>query len=197
MSDLRGTVWDLANKAEYLPPEDLDEMEFDRLDSGEIIAAMALPDLHLARAHTVTASGLFRSVKDWEHQLMRDRLEEADATGVRLGETWYRIERPGRWTVIDMDSLAEWLRAGADTHDEGLGTSISAIFPANSARVTGLRATAERWGHDPGATVGTFMDKVPYRDESQLSAVPLNKAPAFAQRLEQGQYWPTIKEGDK
>lgn len=190
MADLRQTVWGLAQAVEWLPPEDQKELRFDSIDNALVIAELPkLEDLDIARAHTVTAGTSIGKVKEWEHGLIRDRIIDMGGRGVRLGETWYRVERPSRWQVMDMHALCKWIETNAAEQKESIYHAVEAIWPANSARVTGLRNTAERWGLDPRTAVDTFMSKEPYREEEQVTAMPLSKAPKFAQRLDHGELW--------
>ena len=61
------------------------------------------------------------------------------------------------------------------------------VFNANYARVTGLRAIAEKRGQDPKVVVDTFMDKTVTGDgEPRLTETPLSYAPKWQVELDIG-----------
>jgi hypothetical protein len=188
----RDVVWRIGRGLSEIPdvdewPEKVEDLD----DDGLIIAEADPADLNLVRAHSISARAALAVVRDYDLGQMGNRLRDGDAHGIRVAGTWYRLQRDFKWRQIDDEGveLIEWIEREAGKRSEPVHHAVRAIFNPNYARVTGLRATAERWGFDPYTIQDTFMERVTTTEEDVVKTMRIVDAPKFAQALDDGEMW--------
>jgi hypothetical protein len=148
-----------------------------------------------------------RDVAALQAALTRWRERDINANGAgRFGDTWVTVAPATTREIPDGVAFVAWLADAAHLHNIPVEQIIGACFNLNgrSLRVTALRELAERLHRErhPDATSeeaeayartveDTFIRTE--RNETKLQEKPIDKAPAYAQRLAPGQRvgWPT------
>lgn len=98
---------------------------------------------------------------------------------VRYGEKVYKVSPKRTTRITDPKAMAEWL---ADDWELVVPFSPSV---GDKLKTTGLKAVCERRGVEFETIRDTFLE-TEWDDEMELKAIPMSRAPKYAQALDHG-----------
>lgn len=128
-----------------------------------------LCDLRERLDQIAAAARTVRSVVD-------DRIaQELGENGeVRFGNKLYRARAQQKWKLKYVDQFCAW--AGDELHN--------LVNVPNAVRITSIRQLAKKKQEDESVVLDTFG--IWESDGAKLSVLPIDKAPAYAQRMDHG-----------
>lgn len=117
------------------------------------------------------------AARDLADQLKTELAARLGDNAVRIGDTVIRTVPDRTDRIVDPDALVAWL--GDDW------PHVIPVTPSTRIRRRGLEAVAQRRGFDPDITWDTFV--ATEWGEPRLQAVPVSRAPKWAQQLAPGE----------
>lgn len=128
-----------------------------------------------------------QTIKAIEDAVAKLQLADVRRNGpVRFGDQFIKASPKSTREIVDLDGLVNW----ATKFDPD---AIPKLFRLNAdnLRITTLRSMAERWlgagdDSDIDAVMQTFIEEH-REDDTQLSVVPIDRAPKYAKALGHGQ----------
>jgi hypothetical protein len=151
-------------------------------DALEDASPVQLAEARFRFSRLAQVAGALRRAVDDE---LADKL---NGGALRYGDDIIRPNNGrGAAKVIDAESWWGYVVKGlAQLDPEGSTALLSALYPASSVRLTGLRALADTVGVEEQTLRDTFISYD--HPSSSLSVMPRDRAPKWTQTLEEGEF---------